>query len=72
MTEVHWAVIISVISLVGQVVNAWLKMRMKSDLADFRQEILDRIDGHYVPREKFDAEVQRLDQNCILRSAGAA
>jgi hypothetical protein len=61
MSEVqiaHVALLISVVSLGGQLWNAWLKLRIRADIA----ELIERLDKRYPSRAEFAAEVRRLDE----------
>lgn len=61
MSGAEWAIAISLVSLVAQLVNAWLNQRMRAELAELQLKIFDRMDEHYVPREI-----------CILRHQAGA
>jgi hypothetical protein len=61
MTEVqmaHVALVVSLVSLAGQLWNAWLKLRIRADIA----ELVERLDQRYPSRAEFAAEVRRLDE----------
>jgi hypothetical protein len=58
------ALVVSVVSLVAQGVNAWLMLKRKSDAAD----LVERLDKRYVTRERFDAELRRVDERAGVRS----
>lgn len=47
----EWAIAISVVSLIAQLVNGWLNQRMRAELAELQLKIFDRMDREYVPRE---------------------
>lgn len=51
----------------SQAVNYWFRLKLHNDLADFRAELLDRLDQKYLPREIFLGEIARLDERCHLR-----
>jgi hypothetical protein len=52
------ALIISLVSLVAQGVNAWLVLSRKADAG----ELVERLDRRYVTRDRFDAELRRIDE----------
>jgi hypothetical protein len=61
MTEIqmaHVALVVSLVSLGGQLWNAWLKLRIRADIA----ELVERLDARYPSRAEFAAEVRRLDE----------
>jgi len=61
MSEIHIAYLalgISVSSIGGQVWNAWLKLRIRADLA----ELTDKLDGRYQSRGVCKSERNRLDE----------
>lgn len=54
MSDSQVAIAVSIVALLGQVANVWLKRSMTGELAAFRTDLLDRIDGKYLPRETFE------------------
>ena len=61
MSEIHIAYLalgISVSSIGGQVWNAWLKLRIRADLA----ELTTKLDGRYQSRDVCESERHRLDE----------
>lgn len=58
MTDGQVAIVISLLALVGQALNAWLKERMRGDLAEFAE----RLDDRYVRKEVCESERARLEQ----------
>jgi hypothetical protein len=69
MNDAQIAIGVSAIALIGQAVNAWLKLKMRADLAEFEGRIVDRIEKRYMPRETFEVELRRVEQACIIRHA---
>lgn len=62
MSESQIAIAVSVIALIGPAINVWLTYRIKVQLLEANQKLVDRIHQEYVPREVFTAEVRRIDE----------
>ena len=50
MAENHIAVIVSGLSLIGTLINMWLKMQIRLEVLEMRKAILDEVDQKYVRR----------------------
>lgn len=60
MGESDIAIIASGLSLVGTLINMWLKLQIRLEVLEMRQEILDEVDRKYVrlPRSIAEARVE--------------
>jgi len=48
VAENHLALIVSGLSLIGTLVNVWLKMQIRLEVLEMRKSILDEVDLKYV------------------------
>jgi hypothetical protein len=53
-------VAISVLSVIGHLVNGWIVLTHKAQLSD----LMERLERRFVPREIFEVQVRRIDERC--------
>jgi hypothetical protein len=59
MAENHFALIVSVLSLIGTAVNMWLKLQIRLEVLQMRKAILDEVDAKYVRLPQSIQEARR-------------
>lgn len=66
------AILLSVLSLLGTVINIWLKLEIKTELADAEKRIIAQVAEHYPARELVDVKLDGLDRRIGVLERRAA
>jgi hypothetical protein len=56
--------IVAVVLAAGQALNVWVTLKLRKELSDSRQDILDRVRDDYVLKDVHTADMATLRAEC--------
>lgn len=68
MSESQIAIAVSIIPVLAAGFNVFLTLRLRADLAEFKNTMLSQIREEFVSREVYQADLRRIDERLAARS----
>ena len=67
MSESQIAIAISIIPVLAAGFNVYVTLRMRAELAEFKNALLSRVREEFVPREVYQTDLRRIDERLAAR-----